>query len=572
MGQNICKRYCGCCCGCCRQSVDIPRIGSGSTMMSSPKALDKPDSVVDAHKMYRIHNLNPQMSVKLESFLKGEDNPGFVGGPNGEQPNPNGPTLEPPKVHFEREQVHTHVPGKGQAERLVRFSRNTKVSTYSYKPRSTEDLEVRKGEALEVLEEQGTWILARTLKDNGEVKTGYIPRTFLANAGSLEAEDWYFDLGTKMDAKRYLMQEQNGTGSFLVWKKKDEDYYYLSVREGSEVRNYRIQEFNDSYYLGQRVSFPTIKDLVQYYHEKQDGLCTKLDKPCVKLDLPPVDSISYTMVDQLEIDPTSIEKVQKLGRGQFGMVWLGLWNGTTEVAIKELQVTAESLQKSLQEEAKTMWRLNHERLLKLYAVCLKSQPVFIVTEYMKNGTLKRYLRDHQKLRDLEFHQLVDFAVQISQGMDYMEQIGCVHRDLRSENILLSAMMSCKIGDFGLARFMESSSIAVSAGAQIPIKWTAPEVFQHQKYSNKSDVWSFGVLLGEIMTYGKLPFPDKSNGDYRKDILDGKHLEPPSESHPEVSHIMEMCWRYQSSSRPSFAEVEGFLMDLLNPILVDDIVE
>lgn len=157
-------------------------------MMSSPKVPDKPDSAVDAHKMYRIHNLNPQMSVKLESFLKGEDNPVFVDGPNGEQPNPNGPTLEPPKVQFDKP-VHTHVPGKGQAERLVRFSRNTKVSTYSYKPRSTEDLEVRKGEALEVLEDQGTWILARTLKDNGEIKTGYIPRTFLANAGSLEAEE-----------------------------------------------------------------------------------------------------------------------------------------------------------------------------------------------------------------------------------------------------------------------------------------------------------------------------------------------------------------------------------------------
>ncbi|XP_068135921.1 tyrosine-protein kinase-like isoform X2 [Hyperolius riggenbachi] len=375
-----------------------------------------------------------------------------------------------------------------------------------------------------------------------------------------------------MDAKRYLMREQNDTGSFLVWLKEDEEDYYLSVRVDSIVRHYRINESDGNFYLVQRASFPEVKELVAYYQTSQDGLCAQLMAPCLKLDLPPVQSISHTTVDQLEIDPDSIKKVRKLGSGRFGNVWLGLWNGTTEVAIKELQVTAASLQKSLHGEAETMWRLSHEKLLKLYAVCLQTEPVFIVTEYMKHGTLKKYLRGHQKDRDLEFLQLVDFAVQIAQGMVYMEQKGCVHRDLRSENILLSAMMSCKIGDFGLARFIDNNSLAVSLDAQIPIKWTAPEVFQFQKFTSKSDVWSFGVLLVEIMTYGRLPFPDKSNGEYRQDILEGKHLKPPSESPEEMSYIMEMCWRQEHTTRPSFYEIERFLMDLLKPILADDTVE
>lgn len=377
---------------------------------------------------------------------------------------------------------------------------------------------------------------------------------------------------TKLDAKRYLLQEENSSGSFLVWQKVDDDCYYISVRVDQVVRHYRVHQSINDFHLVERASFPSMKDLVQYYQQQRDGLCTKLHKPCVKLDLPSVESISHTTVDHLEIDPSSIQKVRRLGSGRFGTVWLGLWNGTTEVAVKELQVTAESLQKTLYDEATTMWKLSHEKLLKLYALCLQTKPVFIVTEYMSQGNLKKYLQAHYKEKDLPFHQLVDFAVQISQGMDYMERKGCVHRDLRSENILLSAMMSCKIGDFGLARFMDSTSIAITADAQIPIKWTAPEVFQMQKYTSKSDLWSYGVLLTEIITYGKMPFPDKTNGQYRQDILNRKALHPPADSPDGISDIMRMCWRYQPQSRPSFCEIERFLMDLLNPLLGDDAVE
>ncbi|KAG8535973.1 hypothetical protein GDO81_027377 [Engystomops pustulosus] len=108
--------------------------------------------------------------------------------------------------------------------------------------------------------------------------------------------------------------------------------------------------------------------------------------------------------------------------------------------------------------------------------------------------------------------------------------------------------------------------------QIPIKWTAPEVFQDQKYTSKSDLWSFGVLLGEIFTYGKMPFPNKTNKDYCQDIIYRKELDPPEESPERISYIMRMCWRYEPKSRPSFCEIQGFLMELVTPMLDDDVVE
>ncbi|XP_063810915.1 tyrosine-protein kinase SRK3-like [Pseudophryne corroboree] len=586
MGLTMCKRPC-CPCSCCRtpspvterpgrgvdirtSNTDIKRAKPTFHSFITPNAEDQPDNKEESLKMYRPHNPNPAPTItlqKMEDDLSGLDNPGYVPGADFTEKsrdeglkNPNG---RPPSNEFDGSNLRLSTGG---------LRRSTKVSRYSYKPRSADDLEVAKGQRLQIINSLGEWLIARTVNQNGESRTGYIPRTYLADAGSLEAEDWYSGPLTKLDAKRYLLQEQNRTGSYLVWRREQDKCYYISVRVDDLVRHYRILQDQDSVYLVKRKSFSSIPELVQYYQQSCDGLCARLETPCVKLDLPSVESISHTTVEHLEIDPSSIEKVQKLGSGKFGMVWLGLWNGTTEVAVKELQVTPESLHKSLYGEAETMWRLSHEKLLKLYAVCLRAEPVFIVTEYMKHGTLKKYLRAHQKDRDLAYHQLVDFAVQISQGMAYMEQKGYVHRDLRSENILLSAMMSCKIGDFGMARFTDSASIVISADAQIPIKWMAPEVFLQQKYSSKSDVWSFGVLLSEIMTYGKMPFPDKTNGEYRQLILERRALDPPVESPNEVSHIMTMCWRHQPNTRPSFSEIERFLMDLLDPMLVDDTVE
>ncbi|KAM9316319.1 tyrosine-protein kinase FRK-like [Gastrophryne carolinensis] len=572
MGQTMCKRYCGCCpCSCCHPQSRTTTDGvHRETLAPTPAAQKNPKDHV---RQYRVHTLPPDIK-NLNDQLTGRVNPGFQ---EQEQRTMDTIPLEERPVsanltqNQEQGKTNHQADSSRREKRISNFLRTTKVSTYSYQPRSAEDLQVKKGDELKVIEDQGEWIWAEMVTNDGETKTGYIPKPILAEAGSLEAEDWYFGPLSKMDAKRYLMQEQNQTGSFLLWKKENEDCYYLSVRTADKVRHYPIHGSDGLFYLVRRASYPSLKELVQHYQESADGLCTQLNNPCVKLDLPLMTSISHTTVDQLEIDPSSIQKDKKLGKGKFGMVWLGLWNGTTKVAIKELQVTAESLHKSLFVEAETMWRLSHEKLLRLYAVCLKSEPVFIVTEYMPNGTLKKYLRSHQNSRDLEFTQMVDFAVQIAQGMTYMEEKACVHRDLRTENILLSAMMSCKIGDFGLARFMESNSVVISADTQIPIKWTAPEVFLSQKYSTKSDVWSFGVLLGEIMTYGALPFPDKTPGQYREDILNRKALQPP-ESPAEICNIMEMCWRYQSGTRPSFCEIERHLVDLLNPLLADDTVE
>ncbi|OCT79231.1 hypothetical protein XELAEV_18030328mg [Xenopus laevis] len=116
----------------------------------------------------------------------------------------------------------------------------------------------------------------------------------------------------------------------------------------------------------------------------------------------------------------------------------------------------------------------------------------------------------------------------------------------------------------------SPSLLLLADAKIPIKWMAPEVFSEQKYSSKSDVWSFGVLLVEIVTYGKMPFPEKTNEQYVMELMGGGTLQPPRDSPENVSCIMNMCWKRESPLRPSFAQLERLIMELLT--FSEDVVE
>ncbi|KAE8605843.1 hypothetical protein XENTR_v10015339 [Xenopus tropicalis] len=568
MGLRVCKRICPCCPPC--QGTEQPDRGPSSKFYPPP-AGNLPPSLPGTRgkgqgtpqvTRYKMH-LTGTSGQGWAPSGQGKENPGFV--PQDELDNPM--RMEPQLIH-EPQHPSPEQPSVGVLH-PKQLSRAAKVSMYSYTARSPGGMDVQRGDRLEVIGTKGPWVLVQRETGRGPAQTCYIPKSFLADAGSLEAEDWYFGGIRRMDAKRFLLQEPNGSGSFLVWH--SDASYWLSVRVEQTVRHYRITQAQGAYYLVERAAFRTLGALVLYYQQQSDGLCTRLGKPCVWLDVPRMPSLCHTAVDQLEISPNSIERIRKLGRGSFGLVWLGKWNGTTQVAIKELQVTAQSLQKSLYGEADTMWKLSHERLLKLYAVCLQVSPVFIVTEYMERGTLKRYLRDHQQNRNLELQQLMDFAAQICQGMGYMEQNLCVHRDLRAENILLSAMLSCKIGDFGLARFMDSSSIAMSADARIPIKWMAPEVFSEQRYSSKSDVWSFGVLLVEIVTYGKMPFPEITNEQYVREMLrEGGTLQPPRDAPDNVSYIMNMCWRRAAPTRPTFAELERLIMDLLT--FSEDVVQ
>ncbi len=155
-------------------------------------------------------------------------------------------------------------------------------------------------------------------------------------------------------------------------------------------------------------------------------------------------------------------------------------------------------------EAQIMKKLRHQKLIQLYAVCTMEEPIYIITELMKNGSLLEYLQG--KGRTLKLPQLIDMAAQIASGMAYLESQNYIHRDLAARNVLVGENNIVKIADFGLARLIKEDEYEARVGARFPIKWTAPEAANYSKFSIKSDVWSFGILLTELVTYGRIPYP------------------------------------------------------------------
>lgn len=239
--------------------------------------------------------------------------------------------------------------------------------------------------------------------------------------------------------------------------------------------------------------------MVESYSDIPNGLCCRLTDPCQK-STPGVGPGSRSD----EIDRRDLKFIRELGGGNFGKVYHGVFKGRAHVAIKTLKQGSMSPQAFLQEAA-IMRRCRHEKLVPLYGVCTKGPNLLIVTEYMSKGCLLDYLRENPEGQACNTIDLIDMAAQIAYGMEYLESQKMVHRDLAARNILVGKNRIVKIADFGLARIIEEEEYIAKQGAKFPIKWTAPEAIMFNKFTSKSDIWSYGILLYELVTHGQIPY-------------------------------------------------------------------
>ncbi|XP_061099102.1 tyrosine-protein kinase SRK2 [Conger conger] len=441
------------------------------------------------------------------------------------------------------------------------------IALYDYTARTENDLSFRAGDKLEALDKSaGEWWLAKALTGISANEQGYIPANYVAPVESLDAEPWYFPDTKRADAEKMLISEGNKHGAFLIRQcESQRGELSLSVLDNGVVKHYKLRKLEPGgYFVSRTRSFETLKELVEHYSKTEDGLCVRLREPCKKLEAPQTHGLSYNTVDQWEIDRNSIRLLRKLGAGQFGEVHEGLWNGTTAVAVKTLKPgTMDPL--DFLREAQIMKTLRHPKLIQLYAVCTLQEPIYIITELMRNGSLLEYLQKDKGAK-LRVPELLELAAQVAAGMAYLELQNYIHRDLAARNVLVGDNNTCKVADFGLARVfkMEDEEVYyVKEGTKFPVKWTAPEAIHGNKFSIKSDVWSFGILLYEIMTYGQMPYPTMTNYQVVQKLSTGYRMPCPANCRGVMSDIMNDCWKENEYERPTFETLQWRLEDFFD---------
>ena len=355
------------------------------------------------------------------------------------------------------------------------------------------------------------------------------------------------------------MLPHNDNGSFLVRNSESTPGgYSLSIRDTEKVRHFRIHRLDvGGFCLIYPKVFKTIPELVQYYEKETiPSFKLLLKVPCYKID-PQTSGLSKQVNKALEIDKKSIQFIKTLGGGNFGEVWLGTWNGITEVAVKVFKLDILDTKK-FYEEAMLMKKFRHPHVTQVYAVCTQEEPIYIITELMKHGSLLRYLRVDG--RSLKLRQLIDMGAQVAAGMAYLEEKNYIHRDLAARNILVGEHLICKVADFGLARVIYEDIYEAHTGAKFPIKWTAPEAAMYSRFTIKSDVWSFGMLLYELITYGRVPYPGMNKAQALKALQNGYRMPCPMGCPEPLYEIMRECWRDDAVSRPTFEALQWRLED------------
>ncbi|XP_046665407.1 tyrosine-protein kinase Btk29A isoform X2 [Homalodisca vitripennis] len=440
------------------------------------------------------------------------------------------------------------------------------VALYPFKAIEGGDLSLEKGAEYEVLDDsQEHWWKVKD--ETGSI--GYIPSNYVKEKEllGLQKYEWYVGDMSRQRAESLLKQEDK-EGCFVVRNSSTKGLYTLSLYTKvphPHVKHYHIkQNSRGDFFLSEKHCCATIPDLVNYHRHNSGGLASRLKtSPCDR----PVPATAGLSHDKWEIDPAELMLLEELGSGQFGVVRRGKWRGSIDTAVKMMKEGTMS-EDDFIEEAKVMTKLQHQNLVQLYGVCSKHRPIYIVTEYMRHGSLLNYLRRHETTLGSNVGLLLDMCIQVCKGMAYLERHNYIHRDLAARNCLVGSENVVKVADFGLARYVLDDQYTSSGGTKFPIKWAPPEVLNYTRFSSKSDVWAYGVLMWEVFTCGKMPYGRLKNTEVVDRVQRGIILERPKACFKEVYEIMRQCWCHNPEDRPSFRSLKDQLCVVSQGLLAD----
>ncbi|XP_076244886.1 tyrosine-protein kinase Abl isoform X2 [Calliopsis andreniformis] len=512
-----------------------------------------------------------------EALLQSRPLPHIPALPDGDPPSGSGIQPISQQVNI---QQHTGVPSTGLLEAANRWTSKENllaqeeddpqlfVALYDFQAGGENQLSLKKGEQVRILSynKSGEWCEAHS--STGQV--GWVPSNYVTPVNSLEKHSWYHGRISRNAAEYLLSSGING--SFLVRESESSPgQRSISLRYEGRVYHYRINEDSEGkMFVTTESKFNTLAELVHHHSMLADGLITQLLYPAPKHNKPTVFPLSPEP-DEWEINRTDIVMRHKLGGGQYGDVYEAVWKRyNMTVAVKTLKEDTMAL-KDFLEEAAIMKEMKHRNLVQLLGVCTREPPFYIITEFMSKGNLLDYLRNESK-HQINAVVLMHMATQIASGMSYLESRNFIHRDLAARNCLVGENHLVKVADFGLARLMRDDTYTAHAGAKFPIKWTAPEGLAYNKFSTKSDVWAFGILLWEIATYGMSPYPGVDLTDVYHMLEKGYRMECPPGCPPKVYELMRQCWQWSAADRPTFKEIHHSLENMFQESSITEEVE
>ncbi|CAD6187771.1 unnamed protein product [Caenorhabditis auriculariae] len=370
---------------------------------------------------------------------------------------------------------------------------------------------------------------------------------------NISVEPWYHGLLPREDIKTMLRNH----GDFLVRStepaKGSPRHYVVSVcvkEKIEEVKHFVLQEHNKKIYI-EKNGFDTISQLIEYHYVKKEPISK------VTMLLTPISRQSW------EISHEDVTLTKKLGEGAFGEVWKGKLKLKTtdkvvDVAVKtaKLETMNKAQIEEIMHEARLMRNLEHPNIVKLYGVAAGNEPLYVIMELANCGALDSYLQKNT----FTLVKKTEMIYQAACGLCYIHQKNILHRDIAARNCLYGDGQ-VKIADFGLSR--EGSEYKMDLTKKVPIRWLAPETLRTGLYSDKSDVYAFGIMSWEIFENGKEPYPGMMIAEVVAKVNQGYRMSFSSEIHSDFSgFILKKCWSEDPKERAAMWEVITFMRNHL----------
>ncbi|XP_023550620.1 serine/threonine-protein kinase STY46-like isoform X3 [Cucurbita pepo subsp. pepo] len=263
-----------------------------------------------------------------------------------------------------------------------------------------------------------------------------------------------------------------------------------------------------------------------------------------------------------EINRRLLKIGERIASGSCGDLYHGLYLGH-DVAVKILRSEDlnDDLEDEFNQEVAILRKVQHKNVVRFIGACTNSPHLCIVTEYMPGGSLYDYL--HKNHCVLKLSQLLKFAIDVCEGMEYLHLNDIIHRDLKTANLLMNTQHVVKVADFGVARYQSQGVMTAETGTY---RWMAPEVINHLPYDQKADIFSFAIVLWELVT-AKVPYDSMTPLQAALGVRQGLRPDLPKNAHPKLLDLMRRCWDAEPENRPPFTEIKVELENLLEEVQV-----